>query len=267
MVSQQPHMRVIAHIAHTHTKRPLNSRVTADHRHIHTIVVITVTTDVHEIVNAASVNTHIRLRVTNHRPTELIVREHHRLTLVADGLHHVLHEHAVTIPTTRSVNRETRTVPALGERKRFCFPTETSRLARNQSLSTACASRFVPKCGVSAPNGHFPAPALHLPGFFSSFTCHFTATRKPPHHHKKTSQRARWWKIPPQDTREHPTPPQYPPENTPHAGEHARGRRTGTPVRGQQKTPRRTARGLRSSRNGIVNTQSRYPRSHLRLHP
>ena len=180
MVSQQPNMRVITHVTDTHTKRPLNGRVTADHRHVHTITVIDVAANVHEIVNAASVNTHIRFRVTNNRPTELLVREHHRLTLVADSLHHVLHQHAITIPTTRSVNRKARTILALSERRRFRFPVETSRLARNQLLGRSLSLTLRPKMRRIRTKRTLPRPSAALPRL--TLTIHM-----PLHSHQKTS--------------------------------------------------------------------------------
>lgn len=156
------HMRAITHIADAHTKRPINSRVTTNHRHIHTIVVITVTTDVHEIINAASVNTHIRLSVAHNRPVELAVGERHRLTLVADRLHHALHEHSVTIPTPRRIHRQTRTIPALSERGSFRPPTETSRLARNQLLSRRLSLTLRPKTRRISAKRTLPRPSATL---------------------------------------------------------------------------------------------------------
>ena len=180
MPRQQTDMRVVAHVTDAHTKRPLNGHVTADHRHVHTITMISVAAHVHKIVNAASMNTHIRFRVTNHRPTELIVREHYRLTRIAHGLHHVLHQRAVTIPAARRVHGKTRTILALGERRRFCFPSKTSRLARNQLLSRSLRLTLRPVMRRIRTKRTLPLPRTTLPRLL-------LAVYMPLHSHQKTS--------------------------------------------------------------------------------
>ena len=179
IIAHHPNGSVTTNLTDNKPKSPIHTSVINDRHNLVIISVISVVANINEVTKAPAAHVDVCVAVTDNRRA-VITREHYRLVILAHSLHHVLHQRAITIPTPRRIHRKTRTIPTLAERRRFCFPTETSRLARNQLLSRRLSLTLRPKMRRVRTKRTLPRPSATL-------TRLFLIIHMPLHSHQKTS--------------------------------------------------------------------------------